>query len=313
MEKEKIFGEKIYTREKLPANVVEIERPEAIYRIVYGYHNREQSAKDIDGLDVLILETGDSDYSNCEAASNLLEACKKDVLYKSVVKKAEDEKMPIFFADLSNAEVKTILHDRIKNLEVTVGAVTALVLLASLISSKEKISRREFFEKSFFALGSAYLSSHTFLDNIYQISRDSMLDEKTASRHIARILGDLQEKIHPETESLIITLRNQLMAQKMITITKMLDLQDSKIKVGIVVGARHHGIEKALQIKDAKRIKIINDLLNAPELEKARKTASIIARMDFSEKSGKWITTGIYHDSTIVSPVDTAYLSPKVE
>lgn len=304
MEREKLSPEKHPNREQLPANVVEIERPEAVYRIIYGRHDREQESEDLGDIGALVLETGNEDYSTREKAESTLAVCSELIQYRKVVTAAERKKLPIFLVDVTDAETASILRDGVRNIETRIGAVATLGILASLISSKEKMDRRTFIKYLAGALGVGYLTSHVWIDNIHAVFGEKMLNEKNASRKVARILEDVQEKIHPETEKIIITLRNYLIAQKTIAVAKELSLSDIKPKIGIVVGASHHGVEKALKEEDAKRIEVIKNLLSAPEIRGASSHAALIVRLDFDGELDKWETTDIFQDPAIAGKLN---------
>lgn len=116
------------------------------------------------------------------------------------------------------------------------GAI-GLMLLLNLVKEgqeklvREKLTRRRFLKKSIKALGGLYfMMSPGFHRFPYDVK--SMIagrpNVKGAEGAVQRFLVDLEEKIHPETTFVILTLRNYLLAQKMKTIIKSLGRGDKK-------------------------------------------------------------------------------------
>lgn len=130
------------------------------------------------------------------------------------------------------------------------------------------------------------------------LNTDKAQDEKSARRAVNRFLNDLNERVHPETNAIIVTLRNHLFAQKAETIVKTLspEIKNRKPEAAITLGARHYGIERALKEEDKERVWLIDKLLSVPGLKKTREKIATIARFDFNKEKDKWELTERFKD-----------------
>ncbi|QQG46485.1 MAG: hypothetical protein HYY55_01420 [Candidatus Niyogibacteria bacterium] len=285
-------------KEGLTENAVLIESPEAKFRIVYGVHTVPQKPEDIGKADAVFLETI-GDYSTPVRAENTMNSWARHfVQYRPVIERIEKEKRPVFLADISEAEMRMNIETILQIVEPTLG----IFLLASLskdFTSEKKISRREFLKKSAKAAAGLYFFSHTSM-SISAILERKRVDEQSATRAVSRFLMDLNERIHPETEKIILTLRNHLAAKKMRAIAGHLRAESGEVsekpELAAIFGAAHHGIERALQKEDKELMRIIEKILQQPGLEEARKKIAKIARLDFNEREDRWKTTEIFDD-----------------
>jgi len=292
-------------KEQLPENVVMMETPEGKFRIMYGYHDMPQRPEELGAADALALETGGEDYSQKEVAEKLIADCLNDPQYNLIVKEAMKNKKPIYFTDISKADAGLLLRVGLGSVETVVG----LDLLAALgkdtlleLSEKKEISRRDFLKKFSKGAVGLYLSSELLENLLFLFSKGKPVDERSQTRAITRFLTELNEGIHPEVNAIILTLRNYLMAQKLVTIARKLSGEKNiKKEIAIVVGAAHSGIEKSLTKKDEERESLIKKLLAVPGLEEARKRIAAITRMDFDEKQNRWVATEIFKDPLLAS------------
>lgn len=293
---EKLLSE----HESLPKNVVIVETPEARFRIIYGFHDTAQKPEDIGSASAVALEvTGD--YSDRDNAERVMKWAVGHEQYKLLVGRLQNEKKPIFLIDMSKGDVILLMQHFLPIAEIVAG----YGLLASLAedSIKERapgeqkpLTRRTLLRKAAKGVAGAYFLSQLPFQGIFGIGRE--VDEESMKRSIDRFLVDLEEKTHPETTAILLTLRNDLMAQKLATIAEKLRQQSASARpeIGIVVGAAHVGIERSLQKSAAERKDLIQKLMMTPGLGEAQKRIATIARMDFDQDAGKWIATEISQD-----------------
>ncbi len=296
---------------ELTEATVLIEKPEAKYRIIYGYHGTEQKPEDLGKAEALVLESGFGNYSTPQEAEFLFKEIQKNIKqYERLIEKAAKEKKPIFLADISDSESIMIFQVIIGVLE----SVSSVPILYSLLEdvreiikekklNQKKLNRRDFIKTSAKGLIGFYLSTpflEVFLNTFSDFFSKNRVNLQSKSENLNRFLTELNEKIHPEIYAIILTLRNYLLAQKMETIAQTLKKKNKKPEIAIVVGASHYGIEKALQKEKNKRIELINFLTKLPGLEESRKRIATIARFDFDEKEKNWKVTQIFKDPLLV-------------
>lgn len=310
-------------KEKSPDNVVPVDTPEARYKVVYGYHTIEQEPTDIGKSDAIFLEkiTKGGDYSTPESAEKLLKEYSSEPQYRQIILEAERQKKPIFFGDIIGGDLVVALQHGLRDIEPVVGAL----LLASLTKKAVEqgimnMDRREFLKK---ALGGIFLLSqaHQGLGALLEAGKNPgfKFDRKGAMGEIDKFLTKLNEKIHPETNAIVLTMRNALNAKKIKEIAKLMEKEvlekeqaakeifekemekrpggarkkwvereDKRPEVAIVMGAWHRGIEDALLDDEEELIELVDELLGVPGLEETRKKIATIARFDFDEEENKW-------------------------
>lgn len=279
-----------FDRKELPPNVVIIERPEARYRIIYGRHDTGQKVEDVGNADALVLEYVSRDYSTGDKAEKTFNALTSSKQYLNLVNHLQQRRKPVFLADMNSIYITSLLNG-LKALEPIIGLY--LISKLAIGIKRQAINRRNFIRTG----GARAIAALWFLSDmpglILSASQvQTTKDEHSASRAVNRFLTDLEERIHPETEAIVMTLRNHLFAQKLKTIADMMSSHtEGKPEVGIVIGARHTGIEAALQKEDQERVELINRLLHLPGLEETRAKIATIARMDFDEDQHVWVAS----------------------
>jgi DNA polymerase IIIc chi subunit len=283
-----------------PPNVVIVETPEGIFRIAYGRHKVPQNPEDVKGVDAIMLESGMLQYYlNQEEAIKEFPLLYESVQYKNLIKEAAKAKQPIYLTDLDPRMENAILAFLLQTAEGmgAIGLDLWLLYLLGLkvITKSKKITRRDFLK----LLAAAYFG--TELVESFTYPRKGNIEEGTLTRKINRSLINLNEKIHPETNMVILTLRNLIMAQKLTTIAKELQQKiGKKPEIGIVVGARHIGIEDALKMSKEERMEIIKRILSIPALEKLREGIATIARFDYNQTTEQWELTEFYKDPNLL-------------
>lgn len=283
-------------------NIKIIETDEARFRIIYGRHYEVQQPEDLGSAEVLAIEFSDpeNDYVSPRNAEKLMVRAKEYKQYKLIVEKAQQESKPIFFVDNPTVNPWTdILEFECTVLEALAGCSLFYFFAKDIVETKrKKISRREFFKMSIKGMAGAYLINPFFTYMLGAI--DTMGDSSCGAA--ARFLFNFNERFHPETGFAVLILRNHLMAQKLTTIAKSIsDFKGEKPEIGIVVGAYHVGIEKALRKSNEERIKSIDRILHFPGLKEAREKIAFIARLDFNKEQNKWVATEIFKDSYLAT------------
>jgi pheromone shutdown protein TraB len=195
----------------------------------------------------------------------------------------------------------------LKSYENIMGAYLILSSLYQLAykivtSERKKMNRRDFLKLLSKSLLAVYFAPQLAENLIlfFSLPDKAMLNEETARRKIHRFLIKLNEKIHPETHMILITLRNIIMAQKLITIARDINKEISKKpEIGVVVGASHIGIEGALNLDEKERKEIIGQIMNFAK--GIKKNIATIARFDYNSKTEGWELTKFYKDPFLAS------------
>lgn len=278
--------------ERLTENAVMVETPYMKVRILYGMHSAERRVKEKEfgDADALALELYE-DYSTPEKAIVAFSAVMDIIRYRKIIEKIKEQKKPAFFLDISNADLVLTLQLGLKGVE---GAAGFLLLISALnsLSREEPMTRREFFRETAKDLTGVYFSTQ-FLESLMSLlQRGKVIDERSKRRMIHRFFLDLNQRIHPETEIILHTLRNDVIAQKLTTIaqTQFPNLA-RKPDIALTIGAGHIGIEHSFQKESEGRVELIRKLLRIPGLEEARKRVAAIARIDYEgeeDNKTKW-------------------------
>lgn len=279
-------------QESLPENVVAIETPEAKLRIVYGLHDRPEDPKTVEGADAIVLECVGY-YETEILAEKMISAMEGLEQYKLILEKARQDGRPVFLVDVSYADAAMSLERYIDAAEKTAGlAVLASLAKDAVRSFREPVTRRGFLKMAGKMAVGAWLSS-SFSDFVASHIGLDEPGEKSTARKVERSLRGLRERTHPELKRIILTLRNNLMAQKLKTVSYLMSGgKKEKPEVAIIVGRAHVGIEKALQKTEAERREIIDKILDAPKLPPAtRWHIATIAKLDFNVQKNDWVAT----------------------
>jgi hypothetical protein len=288
-----------FKKPELPPNVVRVETPEGIFRIAYGVHTRPQNPEDVRGVNAIMLETGLFNYDNSQKAIKCFYDIQKDIVqYENLIKEAARSRQPIYFTDVDPMILRSSLTFFLKVVEGIV-AIRLIQDLGNLCKQvlENKNSRRDFLKLLGGGVLSAYLTS-PFVEDLTNVGAIlGKLDGQTARRKVERLLIELNEEIHPELNIIILTLRNLVMAQKLITITQ--DFRGEagqKPEIAAVVGGAHIGLEKVLRERKENRIKIIQQILSVPGISKLRNEIANIARFDYKPQEERWELTKFYKD-----------------
>ncbi len=289
-------------KRKLTEATVLVPTPEADYRIIYGFHNIKQNPEDLGDAHALALELA-GDYFSIESAERLaLYVMEQHQQYREIVKEAKNKKIPLFFVDIPRLDDLVLI---LNSLLIVSESLVGLGIISSLIQRAPKpMTRRDFIKILPSVIIGSYLSSHIpgMASTAMNLGR---INEETVKRKIHRFLTTLNEKTHPETYIILLTLRNYIIAQKLNTIAQMLrkDFINKKPQVAIVIGASHIGIETALQESDDERKTLLTRIFNLPITEMVLKEAisnvATIAWLEYDEKLEKWVTKKIFFDPVI--------------
>lgn len=304
--------------EKLPENVVILERPEARYRLIYETHPFPHKPEEISRPDGLALEhwgVGEVSFATGKDAENLAEN-----YWKGQIKEAKGDRtelehvinngIPVFFVDLidpfQKAWDRQPFLDALRSLETVIAAgaigysAKKIKDIAKRAKENEPISRREFFKLSGGALAGIYTGTN-LLDFFVNVSRISNIVVKKKHLKVGpyeRRMENIHEKIHPEVRrSIDVTLRNAVWAQKLQTIAGKLSLQSNhRPELAMYLGSLHWGLEDMLAEEPAKRLESIKGFMKSFFTKEDGVSISTVARLDFSRDQNRWIATDIFND-----------------
>jgi hypothetical protein len=289
---------------ELPPNVVIVKLPEGRFRIAYGQHNLPQNPKDVEGVNAIMLESGDLKYYPEEEAKKAFHELVSFPQYRDIIKEAAAARQSIYLTDIDPGVVRillTLLFSLAEEISAGVLILRSLFELGhKILTTSKKMTRRDFLK----LLGKSSLAAYfgTQLGEGLTALPKGSLDEKTAIRKVNRFLINLNEMAHPETHLVIVTLRNLIMAQKLTTIARDLGSEiGEKPEIGVVVGGGHIGIEEALKLTTEERMNTIGKILSIPGLEGLRENVAAIARFDYDPQTGKWQLTKFYKDPSLLN------------
>src|SRR3990167_1798762 len=272
-------------------NVTELETPNALYKIIYGVHELEQSPEVIKNSDGLIVEAV-GDFSSQEKVEKFLENVKKIPQHAKLVDYFRTENKSLYLVDLNAlAMFYEQRADSLNFLETIGGAGLAIWGMKDYVDEKTKtlrqrnshspedMTRRDFLKKigtGAKIAGSAYLLSPIAGEKFGQLV--SQPQEDTIMRKIDKKIIAANETIHPEIYNTLLTFRNYLIAQKAeyIAQQKFKETQD-KPELSILIGAAHTGIESALTMNNDERMKLLKENI----AEDNRLKQSSIVKIDF--------------------------------
>lgn len=291
---------KIRENERLPNNITTVETANSIFRIIYGIHIFTEKSPSVDGIHGLVLETVASNYTTSTQTQNLMNGqygCRTDMQYKEIIKHCEEKKVPIFFTDLSSSALPITINHFTGVVEKYMALKIIYGKLFQVMRNKKLLTRKDFLT---FAVG-AFFSTGLFTA---MTAVSAIIAGNGKSSQFNKLIESFDEKIHPETEGIKLTLRNYLLAQKLNTIASKINTKDrnkQKPEIAISIGGRHHGIENALRKTDQERINAINHWLQFPGLKHARSEIATIARIDFNKEENQWEATEIFEDPSLAT------------
>lgn len=308
-------------QQKIPESHVLIETPKARFRIMYEMHAdfiHEGIPETVPRLDAFSFDAGGEkeDYSSPEKAQEIIarwETALKEPGTNQELRKAiaaaRECKKPIFWVDVSSESTLGILTKALAQVESVAGMILLAKLAREVVESlpqkkdNQNITRRGFLKKAGLALGGLYLSFPLLSGLVRMGTHVSKVDRREAAATVDKFLTAAAEKSHPEIDGFVLTFRNHLIAEKLVTISEIIESDPGKKpEIGIVMGGGHTGLEYALQKSREERLNIIKDWLPWVRPEQ-RDNISTIARLDFNENKNDWEATIIKSDylSTLAS------------
>lgn len=283
-------------KERDLVNVKEIETPNARYRICYDSHESVVDPQLLDGCDGLVLEMA-ANYGDPQKAGKVFGKLGKSEQFSKIFLAAAKSNKPIYFVDIcedgkSLAEEVDRLQGKILAESVAAGGLMLYAL--SDLEKNKKMNRRGFLKLGLKAVAAAYLSTPIAQELAFVASLDknkSVPDEQSVSRKAEKILGRINEAIHPELATIAVEVRNDLMAQKTETAARLFQREKGKKpRLAMIVGAQHFGMEKTLANSEPDRVSRLKKALGG-ELSKN----SAIAKIEFISGEGV-----IYYDAKII-------------
>ncbi|MDQ3014295.1 MAG: twin-arginine translocation signal domain-containing protein [bacterium] len=238
-------------------NVVELETNSARYKIIYGNHLIETSAKSLDNVDAVLLEDeaekpekGDSHFGYIAQ-------------YKSIIERAQNDHIPIFRVDVEDySDVHTSMAGKHFGLPILESYVAGKLLEKrdendeSLLNTHVVKTRRTVMNTIRKSLAGYLLTPLVTLGS----GITGSMSEKSLLRKTFRTLNRFNSKFHPELRGKYLHGRNDLIAQKSETIAKGLSAElNKKPTIAIVIGALHIGIEDSLRSSETDRLLRLQD------------------------------------------------------
>ena len=116
-------------KEPLLENVIRIEKPEGVYRLVLSSsHNKQESVDSVQGSDAVILEES-TNYSDPEFLRNAMTSSATiDPQYKDIIQWSKENSKAVYFTDIQDSYVVSMLQKILRAPE----AGAAFFLLAKL-------------------------------------------------------------------------------------------------------------------------------------------------------------------------------------
>lgn len=300
-------------REKLPDNVVIVERPEARYRIVYERHVGERSPEEIGKPDALAAEFISAiGYASKFRAEELAKSYWEQKREEAGPDASREEdhfksrRIPFYFIDITDPKRDILNKAKLTSVWLKAGeaglaggfAAAAAIEEIRKVKSGEKMSRREFLGFLGAGAGTAYFGTH-LLDVLVKFALTRGKNppkESGALRKIQRTVGTIEEKLHPETEAVLLTLRNALWAEKLASIAADLEKETGRRpEITFPVGAEHFGLEAMLATPSEKRTESIRKFLKIFGLKSAATELSVIARLEYSDAEKRWVAAKIFN------------------
>ncbi|MBI2640749.1 MAG: hypothetical protein HYW91_02605 [Candidatus Sungbacteria bacterium] len=308
MEGEKQFETPTRQKEKLPDNVVVVERPEARYRIVYEIHKIPHTPEEIGHPAVLAVEFVSFRYDTPAGAEDILERFwehKAEGAGKSMQERVgterkylEERHIPIAFVDVPYEDVEAALSNEkfISFVEVATAVTSAQYVKEKLSGLREEgFSRREFLKLSAAGMLGAYTGLellNTLLD-LYWATKSGHGKMSPPERKLIK----LQETVHPELKAIILTLRNAIFARKLYALANHFNLvKGEKPEIAITVGAAHTGLEDMLLEDPLRRGEVLEKFFSTFGIDKGKISISPIAVAMFSTEEGRWVVKEIFND-----------------
>lgn len=217
---------------RVKAHTVTISHDDHIFTLVYGIHVRTQDPEDIPtDTSAVFLETGVHDYlSNPQQT---IEHFRKHPQYKELLTYFEEKRIPILLGD-----VRFRFNDILLLLVDNIIPVTEWYMGQKLLKKKGLRGGKAFILSTWLML--------PFATNVMRLISSVTGKGQEATSRLKR----LSHSLHPEAEVLYLTLRNAVIAEKLIYTASFLG-KNSHITA--VLGAGHVGIEDMLEVSDRKR------------------------------------------------------------
>ena len=276
---------------KKEKNIVQIETPNAKYKIIYGIHELEQSPEVIKDSDGLIIE-GVGNYTTPEKVKEFIEIIEKEPQRQKLIEYCRAHHKSLYLTDINEIllayyKEANILH----RLETVAGIFSSVWGLGDYIKEKfpkpasvgsdDNLSRRDFLKKiktGAKTIAGAYLLMPELSNQLGHLIKQP--DESSLSRKIDRALISANETVHPEIYDIMVTFRNYLIAQKAEYIAQLKKAQTQTIpELSILLGAGHSGIESVLKKSTAERIEFIKKQIKRNKFLKQ----PLITQVDFNQ------------------------------
>jgi len=265
-------------------NVAELETANAHYRIVYSNHTVATNPAVIDGSDALALEVGIRPVTMDVQRQAQVELFHElygntvDVMptfpgkpqYHDVLPHAFEQDMPVYFIDGTQVDPRAVEEpglelplsaDEELSSRSVKGGIESLLGLAALSSGAgqlHKPTRRTLVPGIAKVLGGSWLLSslpQALAERTAMSQATPEADEHSVPRRVEKTMESVNHTLHPELRTVVVDVRNALLAQKAETLGRWLTKKiGRKPIITLVIGGMHVGIERELSANESDRV-----------------------------------------------------------
>ena len=285
--------------EKLGSNLIEVENAEGKFRLILSQHLAQEPIELLYGVDANCFEyTSLSLYKDPHFAAHLARMYYRDEdgVYHPHILDSRFGLKPIYFIDTDS--IKSILAESVLTVAESYTGLKVLDSAVTDLQDKTPLSRRDAVKRIFRITGKTmlgtYLASAPLALSAHLVSFFGA-DVDSMKWKVSTALDKAGKKIHPETHTVTIVLRNLIMARKAIIAARDVRKEISeKPLISITVGMAHNGIADILENMSEKEIlESISFLLKYPHVTyELRDTAVVIPKTWFvnheEEGYGDW-------------------------
>lgn len=249
------------------SRVVRIIKPEGIYTLIYGIHDTEQSLSLLpDDFDGLVLERSINLTTDIETI--VKKKINDSIQDRNFITESARRRLPIYFVDREfNLVTDLVPFCVFGGLEFIFGGVAACEALGRI--AQKKVTRRDFLK---LGVGLWALNSTAGSSGLLWATSSLNINERVSAEWTR-----WAEKLHPEVNSLLLTSRNVLIAQKEQFLMEKL----GRSHLITSIGGAHVGLEDQILSGTPERIEFLQKI--KPLLKTFYDTPSLyqIARFDF--------------------------------
>jgi len=253
-------------------HVVELERPEAHYRIVYSNHAVPTTIEEVGDANLFLIEYGGSIQERRAELGDWLTVTRQEPLIRTY---AQEKKIPLAFVDANVPSLEAFdYREKLKLVEKVAATGVLLLLFPELVRSirDAKMTRRSFLLGAVATVAAGKSLPLIIDDLLLDMKPDDTgrFPEGSKARLAERTVIKIRELTHAELDGIVLRFRNWIMAHKSIIAAEhVARTKDLKPTAAVMVGARHIGIEDAFRASLDERRKVISALMDEHAMDSA--------------------------------------------